>query len=116
MEAFTMFRKVLGPLFSKRRTPRRQRVKPVTRRNRLLLEALEDRMVPSAVIWTDKPDYLPGETALISGAGFAVGAEVGLRIYNEDVSDGGSGNAPWFVTDGGEGDLDGVADGNFQTT
>ena len=38
----------------------------------LALEQLETRVVPSAVS-TDKPDYAPGETAVITGTSFQVG-------------------------------------------
>ena len=34
---------------------------------------------------TDKPDYSPGEYALISGSGFAVGETVELRVVRTEV-------------------------------
>src|SRR5262245_53442606 len=86
-------------------------------RRPLLVETLEDRLVPSASLWTDKPDYAPGATALISGSGFQVGETVQLQVVRTDgVADSPPGNAAWQVTDGGSGDLDGHADGNIQTS
>jgi hypothetical protein len=37
-----------------------------------------------AVIWTDKPDYTPGETAIISGSGFLSNAAVTITITRPD--------------------------------
>src|SRR5262245_59460649 len=46
----------------------------------LLVERLEDRWLPSASVFTNKPDYAPGETALINGEGFQVGETVNLQV------------------------------------
>src|SRR5262245_47921880 len=86
------------------------------RKRKLLLEHLEDRLVPSAV-WTDKPDYAAGETAIISGSGYLPGETIQLQVVRTDgLPDYPQGNQPWQVTDGGAGDLDGAINGNFQTT
>jgi hypothetical protein len=37
-----------------------------------------------ATIWTDKPDYQPGETAYISGLGFNSGSTVNIQITRPD--------------------------------
>ena len=84
---------------------------------------------PNAVsVSTDKQDYAPGETATITVTGAAQGGTVyfevdhvtgpgedGIFGTNDDERTelGGSGHDPWSVTDGGTGDLDGVADGSI---
>src|SRR5262245_40649736 len=83
----------------------------------LSVEQLEARNLLSATLLTDKPDYSPGDTAVITGSGFEVGETIQLQVVRTDgVSDYPPGNQPWQVTDGGDGDLDGRADGNLQTT
>ena len=68
-------------------------------------------------VLTDKADYAPGETAAITGSGFQVGETVQLQVLHTDgTPNTGAGHDPWSVTDGGPGDLDGQANGNFQTT
>src|SRR5262245_22936115 len=98
-----------------RLTPRTIRNKPASRR-RLGVENLEARLAPAALVWTDKNDYAPGSTALISGSGYAAGEAIHLEVLRIDGVPEGSGDNPWTITDGGQGDLDGVADGKFQTT
>src|SRR5262249_9846800 len=94
------------------------------------LESLETRALPSATLWTDKPDYAPGTTAIINGAGFQVGETVQLQITNiAGLPNPTPPRAPWDVTDGYTGpafqdaagiwhlpDLDGKVDGNIQTS
>jgi Putative Ig domain/Matrixin/RTX calcium-binding nonapeptide repeat (4 copies) len=95
-------------------------VRKFPRRNHLILEQLEDRTLLStapASLVTDKPDYAPGETAVLSGSGFQVGEAINLVVVRTDgIPDYPPENQPWQVVDGGAGDLDGVVDGNFQTT
>src|SRR5262245_48017457 len=87
------------------------------RRVPLSIEKLEDRTLPSASLVTDKLDYVPNETALITGSGFQQGETIDLRVVRTDgLPDYPQGNQPWQVTDGGAGDLDGAINGNFQTT
>src|SRR5439155_26036026 len=74
-----------------------------------------NRAVPSAEVRTDKPDYHPNSTAIINGSGFAAGETVELQVLHTDATPS-PGDKPWFVTDGGSGDLDGTRDGNIQTT
>ena len=80
------------------------------------LEPLEQRTLLSATLWTDKLDYLPGDTAGIYASGFQAGATVQFQVLHQDGLTGGAGHDPWLVTDGGAGDLDGVADGNIHTS
>src|SRR5262245_27612795 len=120
----------LSPKSGARRT-RKQASNP-RRSRRMAVEQLESRLVPSAVVWTDKPDYSPGSTAIMAGSGFQVGETVQLQVLRTDgVPDYAEGNVPWQVKDGDTSfidpykdsdgiwhypDLDGQVDGNFQTT
>jgi len=61
------------------------------------------------VVYTDRPNYFPGETALITGSGFSPGEVVTLQVrHADDTAEGGAGHEPWSV----------VADsfGNFTTS
>src|SRR5439155_12535372 len=54
--------------------------------------------VAGAVVQTDKTDYAPGETAIITGSGFQAGETVTLQVVHTDgTAEGGSGHAPWAV-------------------
>ena len=106
-----------------RRSLRRPRRTPSTTdpRRGLMLESLERRLLLAAEVTTDKLDYAPAETALISASNFQVGETVEFEVdhINADgqvVELGGQGHDPWQVTDGGPNDLDGKQDGNIQTT
>jgi hypothetical protein len=63
----------------------------------------------TATIWTDKADYTPGETVVISGAGFLSSASVSIELTRPD-----SAVDSWTVTSDGEGgftttyDLNGI--------
>jgi len=83
------------------------------RSSKFRFEQLEDRLTPAASLWTDLLDYRPGATAYISGAGFEAGESIQLQVLHQDGNNSGAGHTPWIVTDGGEGDLDGQADGSF---
>ena len=48
------------------------------------VEQLESRLVPSAVVLTDKSDYAPGSTAVITGSGFQVSESVHLEVLRSD--------------------------------
>jgi hypothetical protein len=87
-------------------------------------------LLPAPSVTTDKDDYAPGETATITASGFDVGATVTFEVDHVDgpgddgvygtaddetVDLGGDGHEPWTVTDGGAGDLDGVANGTIVT-
>jgi hypothetical protein len=70
-----------------------------------------------ASVTTDLNDYPPGSTAIITGENFNPGETVELQVlHTDDIPNTGGGHEPWQVTDGGAGDLDGVVDGNFETT
>ncbi|WP_229861865.1 DUF7507 domain-containing protein, partial [Pseudodonghicola xiamenensis] len=79
---------------------------------------------------TDQADYSPGDTATITASGVATGGSVTFEV--DHVSDpgpdgiygtaddttvdlGGDGHESWTVVDGGEGDLDGIANGVIVT-
>src|SRR5262249_717067 len=109
--------------FSRFRSRRRRTaIKELIQRRKLhvFLENLEDRRLLAAQVWTDKLDYAPGETAIISGSGYAPGETIHLEIVRTDGLPEGTPDNPWDiidgVTDGGTGDLDGVADGKFTTS
>src|SRR5437764_110863 len=67
---------------------------------RLGVEHLEARMLLSASVWTDKLDYAPGSTAILTGSGFQFGETVNLQVLHTDGTPS-PGDAPWTVTDGG---------------
>ena len=99
------------------RTPGRRSFRRSGNCSPLSLERLEDRTLLSATVITDKLDYPPGETAVITGTEFLIGETVELQVVHTDgTPNTGGGHDPWYVTDGGAGDLDGVADGAFRTT
>jgi hypothetical protein len=83
------------------------------------LTVLSDEGVPS--VTTDRPDYAPGETATIAASDFAPGSTITFAIADLPSDRGDDGGAPdvyppWSVTDGGIGDLDGVANGQVVTS
>ncbi|MCI0359861.1 MAG: hypothetical protein L0211_15395, partial [Planctomycetaceae bacterium] len=70
-----------------------------------------------ATLVTDKPDYAPGETALLTASGYQIGETVKFQVLHIDgTPNTGNGHDPWNVVDGGAGDLDGLANGNVKTT
>ena len=84
--------------------------------HRWAFEQLEDRLLPSAAVFTNKLDYAPGSTALITATGFQPGETIELQVLHIDgKSNAGPQHAPWFVTDGGAGDLDGKVNGQVRT-
>ncbi|MDV6342373.1 DUF11 domain-containing protein [Nitrosomonas sp. Is24] len=89
-----------------------------------------------ATVFTDKPDYNPGQTALITTDGFLLGSNIKFQVQhilagldgvfgvnpltgiNDDLlgNNTGSGHLPWVVTDGDEAnDLDKSINGSIQT-
>lgn len=83
-----------------------------------------------AKIKTNKSDYAPGETSIITADGFASGSTLTFNVQHvidtgydgiwgtpdDTLGDNtGAGHEPWTITDGGAGDLDGVANGSIQT-
>ncbi|MGB6044491.1 MAG: DUF11 domain-containing protein, partial [Pirellulales bacterium] len=102
----------------------RQSLDKLRRKNRrsaawksgLLLEQLEDRRL-LAVVATDLADYAPADTALISATGYQPGETVEFQVLHIDgTPNTGNGHDPWFVTDGSPEDLDGLVDGNVDTS
>ena len=83
----------------------------------LVLEEISLLFDRLATVSTDLDDYSPGSTALISGSNFQPGETVELQVLHTDgTPNTGGGHEPWFVTDGSSGDLDGLANGKFETT
>src|SRR6266540_3247671 len=71
----------------------------------------------TATVTTDKADYPPGATAYIIASGFQVGEPVEFQVLHADGSPStGEDHQPWHVSDGSLDDLDGLVDGNIQTT
>ena len=94
----------------------------------MFAEQVESRFLLSAVVTTNQPDYAPESTAYITAAGFDLQEVVQFQVVHTDaiylIE-----YQPWEVTDGdatpaytdGSGilhqpDLDGIVDGNIQTT
>ena len=51
------------------------------------------------VVFTDRPNYFPGETALITGLGFWPNEVITLQVIHiDDTAEGGAGHAPWSVS------------------
>ncbi|MGS7253758.1 DUF5801 repeats-in-toxin domain-containing protein, partial [Pseudomonas anuradhapurensis] len=82
-------------------------------------------------VTTDLSDYSPGSTATVTASGFAAGSMVAFEVDHatgagadnlwgtpDDVlaTDAGEGHDPWYVTDGGAGDLDGKVNGSITTS
>jgi len=58
----------------------------------------------AASVTTDKADYRPGETAIVTGSGFGPSEEVTLQVTHTDgTAEGGAGHEPWTVWTGGDG-------------
>jgi hypothetical protein len=74
-------------------------IKPSTHRTEHILAA---PVALEPVVFTDRPNYFPGETALITGLGFWPGEVVTLQVVHTDgTANDGGGHLPWNVgTDG----------------
>ncbi len=84
------------------------------------LASVGGELSTTASVSTDKADYAPGSIATITASGFAAGASITFAIADLPSSPGSDGDAdvyaPFTVTDGGAGDLDGLANGTVVTT
>jgi hypothetical protein len=73
-------------------------------------ETASNRVAPA--VTTDKADYAPGETALISASGFTPGATITFQIVDDPNDPGDDGDVdtydPIVVADGDDGVLDGA--------
>jgi hypothetical protein len=73
---------------------------------------------PSVV--TNKADYAPGETVVITASGFTPGSTIEFAVADDPSDPGGDGNAdvylPFSVKDGGTDDLDRAPNGQVVTT
>jgi hypothetical protein len=69
---------------------------------------------------TDKLDYAPGETAILTITGVTQGGSVTVEIADDPTDPGDDGDAdvydPFVVVDGGTGDLDGIKNGTIVTS
>ena len=75
----------------------------------------------NATVATDQADYAPGATATITASGFATGATVTFGLADLPSDPGDDPGDPdiygtFTVTDGGPGDLDGLANGTVVTS
>src|SRR4051794_24385535 len=91
---------------------------------------LYDETLYGLTVSTDYHDYAPGSTATFTAANVALGGTVQFSVAHVDPGpDGIVGTAddgllhdltgtanPWSVTDGGLGDLDGIANGQVVTS
>ncbi|MHC2335471.1 beta strand repeat-containing protein [Bradyrhizobium sp. USDA 4454] len=75
---------------------------------------LSDPAIANYSLVTDRPDYSPGSTALFT-ANVGVGDTVTFNVVDVAGTPVSGTNAPWAVTDGGAGDLDGLVNGVIQT-
>jgi hypothetical protein len=66
-------------------------------------------------VTTDQPDYAPGSTATFT-ANVVAGDTITFDVIDVAGTAVSGTNQPWTVTDGGAGDLDGVANGVIQTS
>ena len=77
-------------------TRKKHRRSDADRKRFLTLESLEVRSLLAGVT-TDKLDYAPGETAIITAEGFAVGEKVELQVQSDSP---GPGQDPFVIEDG----------------
>jgi Prealbumin-like fold domain len=60
----------------------------------------------TATVTTDKTDYRPGETAIITGSGWAPNEDVELEVEHVDgTPDGGAGHEPWMTSADSNGNI-----------
>jgi uncharacterized repeat protein (TIGR01451 family) len=77
---------------------------------------IDDSSLQSSIsVATDLADYAPGSTATFT-ANVGVGDTVTFNVADVAGLAVSGTNAPWTITDGGAGDLDGVANGVIQTS
>src|SRR6266508_2047658 len=66
-------------------------------------------------VTTDQPDYAPGSTATFTATGVTVGGSVEFAVADDPANPGDDGDVDvykrFIITDGGDGDLDGQANG-----
>ena len=75
----------------------------------------------TATVSTDQADYAPGATATITATGFATGTTVTFGLADLPSDPGDDPGDPdvygtFSITDGGPGDLDGLANGTVVTS
>ncbi len=93
------------------------RLSPIQHAELLEVRTLLCGSVDDAWVVTNRHDYAPGDNAVITGGHFQVGETIQLQVLHTDgTTNTGGGHDSWYVTDGGIGDLDRIANGQFQTT
>ncbi|MEH2568857.1 beta strand repeat-containing protein [Bradyrhizobium sp. AZCC 2289] len=80
-----------------------------------MLLSSDPSLTTNISVTTDLPDYAPGSTAAFT-ASVGVGDTVTFNVTDVAGTAVSGTNAPWTITDGGVGDLDGVANGVIQTS
>ncbi|MFR0688061.1 DUF5801 repeats-in-toxin domain-containing protein [Enterobacterales bacterium AE_CKDN230030158-1A_HGKHYDSX7] len=100
----------------------------ISKKNASPTRPVNDDTQPTLILSTDQNDYAPGSTVILTASGFSAGSTVKLEVdhvtnpgadgawgTSDDVIDTntGSGHEPWYVTDGGAGDLDGQVNGSI---
>ncbi len=110
-----IFRQTLKGWIGRQQSVAAQRTSHRNRAGLLTLETIEERMVPSAVVTTDKPDYSPNSVATITAGGFQPGETIEFHVAHTDNTYHNVYPA-WDVTDGGSGDLDEQVNGSVSTT
>src|SRR5262249_14392485 len=106
---FSRWWKLLNPNSRPAKRARGKSLPQKRNAHRLTVEQLEDRLLLSAAVWTNKPDYLPGETVSITGQEFLAGETVQLQVLHADGQpDLDAGHEPWQVVV--------RSDGFFQTS
>src|SRR6266542_3966048 len=64
----------------------------------LALGAASAAWAQTPTVATDKPDYSPGQTAVITGHGWRTGEVVTLKVQHVNgIAEGGAGHDPWTV-------------------
>ncbi|HBE54366.1 MAG TPA: hypothetical protein DDW76_37870, partial [Cyanobacteria bacterium UBA11369] len=72
-----------------------------------LIAPLTGELIQDLMVKTDKLDYAPGSTAIVTASGFEVGSTIEFGIADDPTDPGDDGDAdvyaPFSVTDGGVG-------------
>ncbi|MBD2158600.1 DUF11 domain-containing protein [Leptolyngbya sp. FACHB-16] len=82
--------------------------------------SVAQELLPGLHVTTDQTDYAPGETVVIKASGYSPGSTITFNIADDPVAPGDDNEtdiySPFTATDGGIGDLDGIANGQIVTT
>src|SRR5262245_11684773 len=108
MSFWTRWLKTLAPSIRARKPAARKANAAKKPARRMNVEHLETRLAPAAMVLTDKDDYAPGSTAIMTamandqaGVNFKAAETVQFQVTRTDgAPDFAPGNEPWRVTDG----------------